>query len=248
MGTRRPPWIMQVELLEGTDDPEELVCRAARGDYSAEWVGSERPFRDVMEPVEGETTEDKVGTLLDHLMRSGHFGPFEHPQATFAVEGVSRACMAQLTRHRHASFDVMSLRYVDLSEDAALRERFLYPETFESDEVVSREGVETVEMAADERLALAESVYGTCREAYRELVAAGVPKEDARMLLPIGTKVNLTFSMNSRAVMHLLDMRLKADAQAEIRELSRRVLEECKEWMPYTFERYEERHPSKLTP
>jgi len=43
-------------------------------------------------------------------------------------------------------------------------------------------------------------------------------------------------------------MRLKADAQWEVRNLSRRVLEECKEWMPYTFERYEETHPNKLAP
>lgn len=239
---------MQVELLSSTPDPEELVCRAARGDYSSEWVGSERSFEEVMGPVDGDTLEEKTETLLEHLMRSGHFGPFEHPQATFAVEGVSRACMAQLTRHRHASFDVMSMRYVDLSDEKAIEDRFTYPDTFEDEEVVSREGVEQIEISATERRALADDVYHTCMEAYRDLVAAGVPKEDARMLLPIGTKVNLTFSMNARSLMHLLDMRLKADSQWEIRELSRRTLEAAKAWMPYTFDRFEEKHPYKLAP
>lgn len=238
---------MRVELLDRTPNPEELVCRCARGDYSSDWVGRDRPFAELMEPVEGDTIEEKTETLLDHLMRSGHFGPFEHPHITFAVEGVSRACMAQLTRHRHASFDVMSMRYVDLT-DADPRDRFVYPPTFDEDEVVSREGVEEVSMSVDERAAIADDVYRTCMEAYRDLVDAGIPKEDARMLLPIGTKVNLTFSMNARALMHLFDMRLKADAQWEIRELSRRCLEEAKSWMPYTFERYEDQHPYKLAP
>jgi len=239
---------MEVRLLESTDRPEELVCRAARGDYSSDWVGPDRSFEEVMASVEGETLQDRKETLLDHLIRSGHWGPFEHPTATFAVRGVSRACMAQLTRHRHASFDVMSLRYVELAGDQELRDQFTYPPSFEDDEVVSREGLEEVEMAADERVELADDVYEACIDAYTDLVEAGVPKEDARMLLPIGTKVNLTFSMNARSLMHLLDMRLKADAQWEVRELSSAVLAECKEWMPYSFEQYEERHPHKLAP
>lgn len=239
---------MQVELLDATPNPEELVCRAARGDYSSDWVGPDVPFEEVMETVEGDTLQEKKETLMDHLMRSGHWGPFEHPSATFAVKGVSRSCMAQLTRHRHASFDVMSLRYVKLSGEQDLEDAFVYPETFEAEEVVSREGMEEIDMPAEERRELADEVYQTCIDAYTDLVDAGVPKEDARMLLPLGTRVNMTFSMNARALMHLLDMRMKADAQWEVRRLSRRVLEECKEWMPYTFETYEEKHPSKLAP
>lgn len=239
---------MQVEILESTDKPEEIVCRAARGDYSSEWVGPNQSFATVMESVEGDTIKDKRETLLDHLMRSGHWGPFEHPQATFAVRGVSRACMAQLTRHRHASFDVMSLRYVDLSEEESLNDRFTYPESFTENQTVSREGVEEISLPAEDRVEIADEVYETCMEAYSDLIETGVPKEDARMLLPIGTKVNLTFSMNARALMHLLDMRLKADAQWEIRHVSKRVLEESQDWMPYTFERYEENHPYKLAP
>lgn len=125
--------------------------------------------------------------------------------------------MAQLTRHRHASFDVMSLRYVDLSEEKSPNDRFVYPDSFTDEEVVSREGVEEIALRPRERGEIADNVYETCRKAYSDLVDAGVPKEDARMLLPIGTKVNLTFSKNARAVMHLLDMRLKADDQWEIR-------------------------------
>lgn len=241
---------MDVALLESTDNPEEVVCRAARGDYSDDWVGPDRSFAEVIAPVEGDTTEEKQRTLIDHLMRSGHWGPFEHPQATFTVGEVSRACMAQLTRHRHASFDVMSMRYVAFSEEAEgdLADSFVYPESFAAEEVVSHEGVAEVSLPAAEREQLADEVYETAMRAYTELVDAGVPKEDARMLLPIGTEINLTFSMNARAIMHLLDIRSKADAQWEIRELTDEILAECKEWMPYTFEQYEANRPRKLAP
>ena len=237
---------MRVELLRGTSDPEELACRCARGDYSDRWVGSDRPFADVMASVDGETIEEKKQTLLEHLFRSGHFGPFEHPTATFAVEEVSRSCMAQLTRHRHASFDVQSLRYTELDGDP--EELFCFPPSFTDEETVSREGVSTANMSAAEREGVADDLYEHSIDAYRRLLDAGVPKEDARMVLPLGTTVNLTFTMNARSLMHLLDMRLKADAQWEVRDLSKGVLRECKEWMPHTFERYEQQHPNKLAP
>ena len=53
----------------------------------------------------------RTKAFVDKLLADRHFGPFEHPHAMFAVEGISRACMAQLTRHRLASFDVQSFRY-----------------------------------------------------------------------------------------------------------------------------------------
>jgi len=80
------------------------------------------------------------------------------------------------------------------------------------------------------------------------MVADGVPKEDARFILPLGTTVNMTFSGNARTFLHLLDMRKKANAQWEIRELSEALLDELFEWCPYTFRYYEEHGPNKLSP
>ncbi|MEF8776316.1 MAG: FAD-dependent thymidylate synthase, partial [Haloarculaceae archaeon] len=102
---------MEVTLLEATPDPEQVICRGARNDYMEDWVG-EVSFEEAMAGIEGETVADQMETLIGHLLEHGHFGPFEHAQATFAVKGISRSCMAQLTRHRHVSFDVQSMRYV----------------------------------------------------------------------------------------------------------------------------------------
>jgi len=80
------------------------------------------------------------------------------------------------------------------------------------------------------------------------MVSAGVPKEDARMVLPIGTSVNITVSGNARSFLHLVNLRGKADAQWEIRELAEEMLEELFVWMPYTFNWYESNRPHKISP
>ena len=64
---------MNVELLEATDDPDRVVCTAARNDYMSEFVGSQS-FEETMAAGDGETLEAKQRTLITHLMNHGHFG------------------------------------------------------------------------------------------------------------------------------------------------------------------------------
>jgi thymidylate synthase (FAD) len=85
-------------------------------------------------------------------------------------------------------------------------------------------------------------------EKYEELRELGIPKEDARGILGLSTEVNLTVSGNARTFLHLLDMRRKANAQRNIRELSEAMLVELFEWCPYTFNYYDQNGPNKLSP
>ena len=235
---------MEVTLLKATDDPEQLICQAARNDYMDAFVG-ETSFEEVMATVEGDTLEDRKETLIHHLLAHGHFGPFEHPQATFAVKGISRSCMAQLTRHRHVSFDVQSMRYVSFDEvdPAAVRdgEMVVIPPSATDPDWVGRNqetGAVDAETAA-RREELFRDTVATAFESYQELLELGMPPEDARFVLPIGTKVNLVMSMNVRMLMHVADMRAAADSQWEIREMTERVLDYAAEWCPITFAYYE---------
>ena len=236
---------MDVQLLRATEDPEEIICTAARNDYMSGYVG-EQSFEEIMATVDGDTIEQKKRTLIGHLLSHGHFGPFEHPHATFAVKGVSRSCMAQITRHRHVSFDVQSMRYVsfdDVDPDEVREgELVIVPPSATDPEWVGRNqragAVDEETIAKRERLyrdSVARSV-----EVYHELLETGMPPEDARMVLPIGTKVNLVMSMNARMLMHVADMRAAADSQWEIRRMTEEVLDLAKEWCPITFEYYEE--------
>ena len=236
---------MEVELLEATDDPERVICSAARNDYMGEFVG-DQSFEETMSTVEGDDMEEKKRTLIAHLLDHGHFGPFEHPQATFAVKGISRSCMAQITRHRHVSFDVQSMRYVafDDVDPAEVEEGAMVvtpPSASDPDWVGRNQQSGPVdEDTVEKREELFRRSVRRSVEDYQELLDMGMPPEDARFVLPIGTKVNMVMSMNARMLMHVADMRAAADAQWEIREMTERVLDLAGEWCPVTFDYYEE--------
>jgi len=235
---------MEVTLLEATEDPEELICKAARNDYSGEFVGGQS-LAATMETVDGETMAEKQETLIGHLLDHGHFGPFEHPQITFAVEGVSRSCMAQITRHRHVSFDVQSMRYVAFDDvdpaDVREGEMVVIPPSATDPEWVGRNqqsGAVDEETVA-ERAEIFKDTIEDAVESYQRLLDLGMPPEDARFVLPIGTKVNMVMSMNARMLMHVADMRAAADAQWEIRGLTEDLLDIAADWCPTTFDHYE---------
>jgi len=236
---------MEVELLEATADPEELICRAARNDYASAFVG-EQSFDEVMEPVDGDGIESKQATLIGHLLSHGHFGPFEHPQATFAIEGMSRSCMAQLTRHRHVSFDVQSMRYVAFDdvdpEDVGDGEMVVTPPSATDPDWIGRnqQSGAVDEGTVEKREEVFRDSVQRSVEEYQRLLDLGMPPEDARFVLPIGTEVNVVMSMNVRTLMHVADMRAAADAQWEIRGLTEAVLDYAAEWCPITFDYYEE--------
>lgn len=237
---------MEVELLQATPDPEQTLCLAARNDYLEDWIG-DMSFEQAMSTIDGDDTEVQMETLIGHLMDHGHFGPFEHIQATFAVKGISRSCMAQITRHRHASFDIQSMRYVNFED--------MSPEPGEG--VVTIPELETTNPAGrntemadiyadaynDEQLLESrreqyEAALKQSFKAYGNLVDMGVAPENARMVLPIGTKVNMVVSMNARMLMHVADMRASGEAQWEIRDMTEAILELAEDWCPITFDYY----------
>jgi thymidylate synthase (FAD) len=236
---------MDVYLLEATEDPEHVICTAARNDYSSTFVG-EQSFEETMSSVDGDTIEEKKRTLIGHLLRHGHFGPFEHPHATFAVKGISRSCMAQITRHRHVSFDIQSQRYVSFDdvdpEDVKEGEMVVTPPSATDADWIGRnqqEGSADEETIREREQVFRESV-GRSVEQYQKLLDLGMPPEDARFVLPIGSKVNMVMSLNARMLMHVADMRAAADSQWEIRQMTEQVLDLAAEWCPLTFEHYNE--------
>ncbi len=239
---------MQVEMLTATENPEETICRAARNDYMNEY-GADKPLDVVMEAIDGDSISDKMDTLIEDLLTHGHYGPFEHPQITFHVKGVSRSLMAQLTRHRHATFDVQSMRYVKLDDIAPepgdgfvaipeLNNAEIHGRNTEFDSDV-RDELSDAEIALDRGRVYREAIESAL-SAYNDLLSLGVAPENARMVLPIGTKVNIVFSLNARMLMHVADMRAAADSQWEIREMTEMVLDEAEKWCPKTFTYYKE--------
>jgi len=239
----------QVSLLRSTPQPEKLVCECARNDYYDGDVSGE-DYKDVMEEVDGGPLEEKERNLMKKLMLRGHWGVFEHPHFTFHFT-VSRACMAQITRHRQATFDVQSQRYVDFS-NKVVRTDFVYTEGITEEKITTREGVKEPEIEVSGRKTLLRNHYKSCVELYEYLVDNGVPKEDARSVLPNGIKVNVTMTVNARTVFHLIVMRGSGEAQAEIQRLADSIKEEMRTVMPRAIEIFEDNRQSierqKLSP
>ena len=141
--------------------------------------------------------------LVKHLYQNGHHSVFEHIYFTFKIEGISRACSHQLVRHRHCSFTQRSQRYC--SEDGF---SYIMPESIEEvDEFDGFSGF--MEMVT---------------ENYRELVALGVPNEDARMVLPNACATSLYLSCNLRELIHICNERLCSRAQWEIRAVVKEMV------------------------
>lgn len=266
---------MQVARTDDRFDPEELVCAHARNDYRQDGV-IDHTFAEIMEGVTADDTivsevineqdehvgysedagfedealslEAKKRTLIKHTMNEGHWGVFEHPSISIALHGVTRVSMAQITRHRHFTFDIMSLRYVSLDGIEELSDRFQIPKVVYEDEIVTRDG-EVVEIDSEKVERIFINAYGDAIDRYQELLAENVPAEEARKVLPLGVKVNICMTGNARAWMHLLNIRGKANVQQEAQDIANEVFDVCKDWMPYTFERYDEYHlPMKLNP
>ena len=98
--------MLNVKLIACTPDPERTIAAAAKICYSSS---------DAETIMEGLTPEKTEGFLY-MLTEIGHASPIEHASFTFAIEGVSRSLLAQITRHRIASYSVQSQRYVKLKE------------------------------------------------------------------------------------------------------------------------------------
>jgi thymidylate synthase (FAD) len=182
-----------------------------------------------------KATDGKSGTEADRLFRhitgSGHTSTLEHLNYTFAIEGVSRALMGQLTRHRHLSFSIQSMRYVPMSTDSKSKGfNYVVPE-----KVDGREFSE-LQTARD----IFEEAMRHAQGAYDQLRAAGVPQEDARAVIPQAGTTNIVMTGNLRTLLEFYNKRKPGKgAQYEITQLAEGIKTEILEvdkWLTQYFE------------
>ncbi|MDD3819033.1 MAG: FAD-dependent thymidylate synthase [Actinomycetota bacterium] len=199
---------MKANLIKHTQEPEKTVAVAARLCYSP--VGVE----DLMNKLDSE----KVEKLVRFVIKSGHLSTVEHISFTFAVEGVSRALTHQLVRHRIASYNQQSQRYVKFSEHF---------------EYITPPSIEDNKECKEKFDNLVSSIHGF----YKELLDAGIEPEDARYILPNASETKIIVTMNGRELLHFFTVRCCNRAQWEIRELAIKMLKEVKKVAPVVFEK-----------
>ena len=182
---------MKVYLIGMTQNPVRAIFIAARNCYTAKSVG------EVL--LEFEQKPDYVLKLLTNLYKKGHHSIFEHASFTFIAEDLSRTATHQLVRHRIASYSQQSQRYSALETKPL---NFVIPDTL-------KEHKEVMNLLSD-----AENLY-------KQLIAQGVPREDARFILPQAITSRIVFTMNLRELFHFWKLRTNPAAQWEIRKLAK---------------------------
>ncbi len=205
-----------VKIIGYTENPDRIASCGARISTTA---------GDSLFIFEKSTDTDKNQKLIRKVLSSGHRTVIEHIYFNLAFVNVS-ACVEQfMIEFRLASFTVKSRRYVDFSSMG-----FVVP-SFIDQEGMSLEDAEELETLYSRHMSFLFEKYG-------ELTAAGVPKEDARFLLPYAYRSNFYCTVNARELYYILSSMLyeRGSKLSEIRSLGRELLNQACEICPFIFE------------
>ena len=208
----------KVILLAHTPNPEQTVAAAAKLCYSSSDITG----------LTDSLTDEKAAAFVEMLSEIGHESPIEHASFTFGIEGASRSLLAQITRHRMASFSVKSQRYVregsfgyvtppEIAADPEAKR--LYDEIMAEDqrkydrlaEILKEKHIKTfMAEGKDEKTAT--------RLAEKKAI------EDARFVLPNSCETQMVMTMNARSLKNFFRIRCCNRAQWEIRDIADQML------------------------
>ncbi len=213
----------KVFLIAHSINPVKTVAQAAKLCYSSSSI----------EDLGNNLTDEKAAEFVEMLSDLGHESPLEHASFTFGIEGVSRSLLAQITRHRIASYSVKSQRYVsekmfdfvlppEIEKDSEAKEIYLKSMQDAQDAydklaaiLTKRHTKELIEQGKDEKAA---------RKA-----AEKIANEDARFVLPNACETKMVVTMNTRSLLNFFRHRCCNRAQWEIRDVAEQMLKEvCK--------------------
>lgn len=220
---------MKVTLIAHTPDPEKTVAAAAKLCYSPCGIDELLCGLD----------DEKAADFVERLAGMGHESPIEHVVFTFGIEGVSRALLAQLTRHRIASFSVQSQRYVRNRDFSYV----IPPEI-----AASPQAAEIFEKAMEGALLAYNNLADILKQKHlAEYLAAGADEktaakkaeksaiEDARFVLPNASETKIIATFNARSLMNFFRLRCCIRAQWEIHALADEMLRLCVAAAPTLF-------------
>ncbi|MCX7615588.1 MAG: FAD-dependent thymidylate synthase [Clostridiales bacterium] len=221
--------MMNVSLVAYTPEPEKIIAAAAKMCYSS------AKATDLLDGLDSA----KIDNYIKMITSLGHESTIEHVSFTFAVEGVSRSLLAQLTRHRIASYSVKSQRYV---REGSF-EYVIPPEI----EAIPEAKEIFLKLMIEDQAAYDELSDLLQKKHYETFLSNGIPEkkarqdaekmaiEDARYVLPNACETQVLLTMNVRSLFHFFKLRCCMRAQWEIRELAEKMLKLCYAVSPALF-------------
>ena len=202
---------LKVALIRHTLSPEETVALGARLCYS----------RATIDDLTQRVSAKDQTAFVQKIMGMGHESVLEHASFTFGVEGVSRVLLAQLTRHRLASFSVQSQRYVSYEDGFG----YIMPPK------IAALGDE----AQEEYHRQMKQMHEWYCAWQKKLGTGEGSNEDARFVLPGACETRLMMTMNVRELRHFFGLRMCSRAQWEIRAMATEMHRLCMEVAPALF-------------
>lgn len=232
--------LFKVSVIAKTENPQSLIYKALHQDYSCEYIGDKKELL-----TENDSGVIAVKRLLEN--NRGHFGVLEHPQISLACGYINHGTMQQIRTHRVGlSFDCQSMRYtsqqfLDVCNGEKDIEDVIYfrPLGIYSDRLGNKIEYTRSQRSADIEIAL------ELLEHYKNRYNDGFPPEFARGMIPFDYRQHFVMSGNLRAMLHLLDVRAKKDAQIEIQSLSELIFLALKDWCPEILNWYEAKRYGK---
>lgn len=222
---------MTVELVKSSASDADVIWAArvsTAGEQSLEEVG-EDPARSA--------------GLINYLARERHGSPFEHTSMTFFVSAPIFV-FREFMRHRIASYNEESGRYREL------KPVFYVPDRNRKLVQVGKTGAYTFEDGTEEQfnisVAAMKQSYEVAYQSYQKMLEAGVAREVARTVLPVGLYSSMYVTMNARALMNFLSLRTAREGshfpsypQREIEMVAEKMEGEFAKLMPLTYGAFE---------
>lgn len=224
-----------MQVVSATDRPQQTAWICGHQDYSSHFV---------MERRDRFPDETRCGKLIVNTqLNKGHFGICEHPQIVLNCGYFPHATVMQLRTHRVGiSFDVQSFRYTSKSFLEVAESNLDIEEVFyfrPPGKYRARQG-NNYEYTKADRERDKCYCYNAC-VAYGARIKEGMSEEHARDVLPMNVRQHFVMGANARTIMHLLNLRLKKDAQLEAQVFCTMLLDVFCDWMPEVGSWYREK-------
>jgi thymidylate synthase (FAD) len=245
MSTETP---RNTEIIFRSDMTVELV-KASASDADVIWAARVS--------TAGEQSLDEIGEdparsagLINYLARERHGSPFEHTSMTFFISAPIFV-FREFMRHRIASYNEESGRYRELSPV------FYIPDADRKLVQIGKAGAYTFVDGTQEQLEITQAAmketYTLAYQQYQVMLEAGVAREVARAVLPVGLYSSMYVTMNARALMNFLSLRTAREGshfpsypQREIEMVAEKMEVEFARLMPLTHAAFEK--SGRVTP
>ena len=202
-----------VELVHSTPDGDNLIAYMAR----------------VSNPANQNNTETSA-RLIKYLLKHKHFSPFEMVSMCVKIT-TTRSIAQQIIRHRSFSFQEFSQRYAQVTANPVI------PQLRRQDTKNRQNSIDDLdEFTVQDFEIKSQFVFAQCQKLYEEMLKAGVAKECARDVLPLGSETTIYMHGTLRSWIHYCDLRCGNGTQKEHMDIANGCRELIQQQFPLVFE------------